>query len=65
MTDYMGTVVPCGKCGKELTASELVFLWSDVDFLEHGDHYACIDPEHEQAYLRKARWLVLGSEGDR
>jgi Fe-S-cluster containining protein len=62
---YTETVVRCGRCGAELKDDEIRFLWSDVDFMEHGDHYACIDPEHEQAYFRKARWLVLGSEGDR
>jgi Fe-S-cluster containining protein len=59
-SDYTETVVSCATCGKELSDAEIRFLWSDVDFLDHGDHYAT--PSDEPAYWRVARMLAPSCE---
>lgn len=50
-------IIPCSVCDEPLTDDEILFLWSDQDFLQHGDHYAGVAPEHSRAYYAKAKAL--------
>ena len=51
-------IVPCGTCGAKLTTAEVLFLWSDADFLEHGGHTVHIMPEDEPTYWAVAKELA-------
>ncbi len=51
------TVVSCGVCSVKLSEDEVRFLWTDVDFLQHGDHYVSIRPEDEPTYWEVAKSL--------
>ena len=51
-------LIPCGHCGVPLFEDEIRFLWSDVDWLEHGDHYASVRDEDFRAYVYVAKQLT-------
>ena len=52
--------IPCAVCGAALTDAEIAFLWTDVDWLDHGgtgDHYASVAPRDREAYFVHAKGL--------
>lgn len=56
------SVVRCGRCGRDLSDSEIRFLWSDIDWLEHHEHRVWIDRRDEPNYYATARSLVSADQ---